>query len=191
MSKKAAASFAEYGIIAERDKDVYAYCFELLFATLFNLFAVVAVSAVSKTLRETTLYLLAFIPLRQVAGGYHAKNHSRCFVILMGVYGAFLLLLGNLGLWHMRVVIWICLPLSGLAIFILAPIDDPNKPISHEEKIMFGKRSRASVAIYASLAILLYFTLPGLVWSFAVVYGMMSVALSLCAKALTQAIGKR
>ena len=191
LSEKTVLLFIAQGILYEQDKEVYAYCFEILFATLLNLCAVLGISIVSNTVPETVFFLLSFIPLRQAAGGYHAQNHFRCFLILMGVYSLFLFIVNNLTQEYIAVAIRIGLPMAVLILFLLSPMEDANKPLSNEEVKRLRKRSRISVTLYAAFVLILQMLYPGSKWAFAVLLGIVTVALSLLATAVKQAVEKR
>jgi len=82
MSKKIALFFISNRIINEEDKEVYEYSLELLLSAVLNFSAVIILAVCTGKIMEASLFVLGFVPLRTLAGGYHAKNHFRCFSIL-------------------------------------------------------------------------------------------------------------
>jgi hypothetical protein len=80
------------------------------------------------------------------------------------------------------------LPMSCFMVFLLSPLGDKNKPLSEAETIRFKKASRMSVAIYAILDIAVYLLAPNKWWAFSLLYGIMSVAFSLIAQKVKQAV---
>jgi accessory gene regulator B len=137
-----------HGIIHEDDLEVYSYSFEILLSTLQSFIVLAILSFITETVLKTVFFLFGFVPLRLIAGGYHAKNHFRCFIILMFVYAAFLFILRFLPDGNTIPVIVSSGLLAILLIFIFAPSEDSNKPISSEEAILFRNRSRLAVACY-------------------------------------------
>jgi accessory gene regulator B len=91
FSKKLASFFVSKKIIECDDKEVYEYSFEIFLATILNGLFIAITAIVTKTILVTLFYLVGFLTLRGVAGGYHAKNHFRCFFILVFTYGLFLI----------------------------------------------------------------------------------------------------
>jgi len=182
LSEKISSIFIFHGIIEQEDKEAYSYSFEILLSTLLNFIAICIISVVTRTVAETAFYLLAFMPLRQLAGGYHAKNHLRCFLILMCIYAGFLLIVQFLPLQYIFIAMTICLAASGALVFIFSPIDDPNKPMSEKELIFFKRKSRLAIIGYIVLTPLLF--IVNATWALSVSLGMISVALSLLASAI-------
>lgn len=85
MSKRLSSFFATNSIIKQEDAEVYEYSLEILFSTILNFVAVIIIAILTRKSLLTLLYLLGFIPLRLIAGGYHADTHFRCFGVLLEV----------------------------------------------------------------------------------------------------------
>ena len=186
LSRKISSAFAERGIILQEDLAVYTYSFEILIATLLNLLALCLIAVLTRTGSETIFYLLGFLPLRQLAGGYHAKNHFRCFLILIAVYGIFLVLIKFLLAAYYVYTIAASLLISIFFIFLYAPVEDENKPLSFREVKMLKQKSRIAITVYVIITGLL---LPVKIeWTFALALGILSVALSLAASVIRQNI---
>jgi accessory gene regulator B len=168
-------------LIRQEDRKVYAYGFEILLSTVLNLFAVGVIAFLSGRLLESICYLAAFIPLRSLIGGFHAKNHSRCFLILMMVYGAFLFLLKNFPDAHFGPAVFICGICSTIIVFFLAPVADANKPLSSSEKKAFQKKSRIAVIAYTLATMLAFTCITEKIWPFSASLGVMTCAISLIA----------
>jgi accessory gene regulator B len=73
--------FVRERIVEKNDSQVYAYAFELLISTVINLAFVFTVALFLRNVLETILFLAAFIPLRVLAGGFHAKTHWLCILV--------------------------------------------------------------------------------------------------------------
>jgi accessory gene regulator B len=181
MSRRISSLFIAQGVIPENDREVYIYSFEILLSTVVNFIAVILVAIVSGTVPETSLYLLGFIPLRQITGGYHAKNHLRCFFILMLSYAAFLLFLFYLPPESVVWAIVLGILLSVVLVLALAPSEDKNKPFSNEEVIYFKKRSRFSIVAYAVAISLLAAIIADHRFAFSLTLGVFTVGASLLA----------
>jgi len=184
LSNKVTCFFVTHGIIKSEDKEVYSYSFQILFATVLNLLALCVLSIITGTVIETLLYLFAFVSLRQAAGGYHAKNHFRCFLLFMTAYAAFLSLIKFFPSQYIAIATLICVPLTLFLVFIFSPIDDPNKPFSENEIIKLKRKSRIVVVCLAMLAILVFILFSNKIWGFSILLGILSVALSLLASAV-------
>lgn len=188
MSAKLSSFFAENGVIEKEDIEVYDYSLQILFSTVFNFVAVVAIALVTKTVWLSFIYLLGFIPLRLTAGGYHAKNHFRCFLVLMGTYAAFLLAVFFLPEQVHQVTAFAAIAVSLVLIVVLAPVEDKNKPLSAAEVKSFKKKSRMAIVLYAVVIACLLLLLSKDIYGLSLSLGVLSVALSLLASKIKNRI---
>lgn len=188
MSAKLSSFFAENGVIEKEDIEVYDYSLQILFSTVFNFVAVVAIALVTKTVWLSFIYLFGFIPLRLTAGGYHAKNHFRCFLVLMGTYAAFLLAVFFLPELVHQVTAFAAIAVSLVLIVVLAPVEDKNKPLSADEVKSFKKKSRVAIVLYAVVIACLLLLLSKDIYGLSLSLGVLSVALSLLASKIKNRI---
>ena len=96
MIKKAAAGYVGWlcanGIVAPEKNKIYAYGMELVLSGLVNVLSVLLISILIFHPADGLLFLVAFIPLRTTAGGYHAPVLQYSFpqhVCCVGVPGTF------------------------------------------------------------------------------------------------------
>jgi len=181
LSKNVSSLFIEKGIIAEEDRGVYVYSFEVLFSTLLSFVTVLALTLLSGTLIYTVQYLIGFIPLRRIAGGFHAKNYFRCFVIFVTVHFAFLVILSLMPVNYMAITIAFCMAVSLLSVHCFAPSEDKNKPISKSDKSKLRKRSYIAIIVYIIAISVLAMIVPDRRMAFSVMMGVFTVAVSLLA----------
>jgi len=180
-SGKISSFFAVHGIIPEEDREVYAYSFEVLLSTAISFLFLATGAIISQTVLYTASFLIGFIPLRRIAGGYHAKNHIRCFLILTFTYAVFLTLIFSIPVGYLRLVIILCALLSAFLIFIIAPSEDSNNPLSKEKVIKLKKRCRITVIGFVLLVGLLDIILSLEYVAFSIVFGKFTVGVSLLA----------
>lgn len=181
MSKKLSSFFAANSIIKQEDSEVYEYSLEILFSTILNFAAIIIIAILSQKSLLTVFYLIGFIPLRLIAGGYHADTHFRCFLVLLGTYSAFL---GMITFLPDILVVFATVTaavFSVILIFVLAPVEDKNKPVPAEEQKKFKLKSRITVFVYFTAIILFLFLLSNNRIAFSLSLGILSVALSLLA----------
>ena len=81
LSKKCAEILVRHGKISDAQINLYKYGFELLFSTAITLGFILLLSVFGGYVSQIIIFLLYFIPIRIVAGGYHAKSYGRCFVL--------------------------------------------------------------------------------------------------------------
>jgi accessory gene regulator B len=130
--------WAESGVIPAGEEDAYQYGIELLFSTALNVIVMIFLSVVTGNTWLFIPYLIAFIPLRIFAGGYHAKHHYSCILFNAFVYFASLIAVNSLSTQTavLACIIESCVSLA--LIFFLAPVPAKNKPLSTAEQ----KRNR-------------------------------------------------
>jgi len=190
MSENIASAFVLHGVIHEDDREVYSYSLELLFSTLFSLLFVAIVATLTGTLIYSALFLIGFMPLRVIAGGYHAKNHFRCFMILVFAYSVFLLLLAYMPTAHIFPAILAGTAMSIIFVFLLSPSEDNNKPLSDNQIVRLKKSSRVAVMVYAVSIFALTLALSDIRFAFALSLGVIVVGLSLLANFAKYKINK-
>ena len=157
------------------------YSFEIMLSTLQSFFALAVLALVFGTVLETTIFLAGFVPLRLIAGGYHAKNHFRCFLILMFVYSSLLMTLSYLPLEYMVAVIITSCLVSGVLVFLFAPSEDNNKPITSEETTRFRKKSRIAIACNSVVLVVITVFVTDKKYALSLAFGIITVGLSLLA----------
>ena len=181
LSKKASQFCVSNNIIQNEDAEVYEYGFEILLSTLINAVAIFVVSILTGNFVATLFFCIGFLPLRMTAGGYHAKTHLRCFLILMASYIAFLAVLYKLPQALYLIAVSISSAISFFLIFVFSPIEDINKPISDTERVKFKKKSRIIISVFIIVAFGLYYILSFETYALAFLLGVLTASLSLLA----------
>ncbi len=180
-SRKIVSLFIANGIIKKADQEMYVYSFEILLATTVNFLLLIVFSLLSKSVVETLFYFLGFIPLRIFAGGYHAKTHLRCTIILMVSYLMFIILIrtNNSSLYNHTS--FALLSISLLIIFMFSPVEDDNNPLTKSEKLKFKKTSRLCIFFFGISIIASSIIFKNSIYIFSLSIGIFSVALSITA----------
>jgi len=179
MAMKISSFFIAHEVIKKDDKAVYQYSFEVLLATIMNFLALYAVAIVTDTVWATTIFIVGFVPLRSVAGGFHAKTHFRCFLVLMATYSIFLALIFSVPAYWCIFINVFCVCIAVMAVWLLSPIEDRNKPLNTEETKCFKKRSRIAILFYAGAILAGTVFLKNRIEVFCLAMGVTSAALSL------------
>lgn len=146
MSAKITAFLIEQKIISDEDREVYEYGFELLLADLFNFSVILLIGGIAHQLWPTALYILIFVGLRSVCGGYHAKTHLRCHIGTIGVYILFLLLLSTQAVVENGLLLLWGDFIAAIPVILFAPIPHANKPLS--EAVRKRNRIRSIILFF-------------------------------------------
>ena len=131
MIKKAAAGYVGWlcanGIVAPEKNKIYAYGMELVLSGLVNVLSVLLISILIFHPADGLLFLVAFIPLRTTAGGYHANSHLSCNIVFLSTFVA-LECLGHLLLKYGSVILYLAIAVISLVtLLILSPSEAKNK----------------------------------------------------------------
>lgn len=141
MCKTIAAKMVDNSIIKKTEMGLYAYGMRLMLMSVIDISVVIIIAIMFHRFVETVLFLLAFIPLRMYAGGYHAHSELGCFIIFIFTYFIFLILIEYVPI-NTYPVIAVNVAILGLVCILkFAPIVNSNKPLSVARVIKYKKIS--------------------------------------------------
>ena len=151
----------------EEEKEIYNYGLQIMLNTLFSICTVLLLGAVFHEFTGTVLFLLSYCTVRLFAGGLHASTNNKCMMIFIGGYVVTYLILRNRSI-HLDVVIISFLIIVNLFVFLWAPVDALNNPISQANKKIMKKRALLnSLLITLLILFLLYNGYAAGKWGFA------------------------
>lgn len=141
-ASRLASRLANRKIIEAASHDVYTYGFELILSAVANILLVAGVSIAFHRYYDWVLFLVAFVPLRTTAGGYHASTHLKC--ILVGTIAfAVLLVISRMQMYWTSAILAIAV-ISFLLILIFSPVEARNKKLNEERRC---KNRKVSICI--------------------------------------------
>jgi len=176
-------------VIDEEDRDIYEYGFHSLYNNIIDIVSIVIIALSFNMVQQTVVYHISFILLRTTAGGYHTKTHLRCFIMSTTILLMSLFLIARIT----SPVISIGLScLSTILIWVKAPIEHENNPMSKEKYNRMKTLSRTLSIIFLSLVFLInIFMDVSLRWiAMSIALGMASHTILLLA-AITQNLHNR
>lgn len=138
-------------IIEDADKELYAYGFNMLLTVSLNIISTIIIGLLFGMVFESIAFLVAYIPLRSYAGGYHARTPLRCYIISLLLIVLILLTLNLIGESVLALFI-----LSGIGTIIcvtMSPVEDVNKPLDEAEIKVY--RKKAMIILAAEIIILI------------------------------------
>lgn len=175
LSKKMTLFFIKKKVIEENKREIYDYCFEILLSTIINMSAIIIIAIATRTYLELFLYVFSFMVLRATAGGYHAKTHIGCFLILMFFYLGFLLMVKLMPIITLRYFSIAYSIISLILVFLLAPIESFNNPLSDNEKRKLSRQSIIATIAVIIVSVILHIFVPTMSLGFCLMSGMLSV----------------
>lgn len=131
------------GVIQKEDMDVYKYGYILAMEMGMNIIISVAIALMFDMLECLIVFSCVFIPLRTFCGGWHASKSWICSLISNVTIAGVMIIekhqICPFNIWMTGIVELVCL----VVIWKLAPIEHKNKPLSEQEKKVYGKICRA------------------------------------------------
>lgn len=129
------------GTIEESEAETYRYAYSMFIMWVLFSFALLLVGFLFGFFGPSLVLLILFIPLRQYAGGVHVGSVMACFCITMASF-VMILLPAHMGLTEsLNKALPVMASVSAILIFIFAPQDDINKPLTKNEKKHCRKRT--------------------------------------------------
>lgn len=160
IAEKMVNTFLENQVIDEENTEAYKYGMELLVSQVISIGVVLILGILLGRVWETLLFLIFFIAIRVYAGGYHASCYRNCILGFSISYIGILFL----GEWIRKeqleyfVIVW--LVLADIIIYILAPIEDRNKPLDSKEYIEYRKKAQKNTIFMSSIIYVVYAFIP-------------------------------
>lgn len=142
--------FVQNNIIHHKDKELYFYGLQQGFFILINIITTLLIGLAFSMVWQSIIFMVTYLPLRAYAGGYHARTHYFCYL--------FSIMLTSVVLMAIKLMPWtgtssiLILLAAGLVIFILAPVEDTNKPLDSNEATLYKKRTRIILCVEICVA---------------------------------------
>ena len=163
-------------------KDIYKYGTEIFISSFLNIFLILIIGIVSKTLIQSIVFLLCFVPLRQFTGGWHANTYLKCNLIFCISY----ILIVILSAWFYNIeniyLIFFMIIFGFIPILIFCPVENKNKKVKRKNKLKF--LSIVLYIIFSSASILFYYYNKDI--SFTLLFTLLCVSVSVIAGCISK-----
>ena len=129
-------------LLKDDQRALYLYAYEVLINQIINIVVAVFIAVIMRAPMPVFVFLASYIPLRSYCGGYHARTNGVCTVV-----SAILILIVCLLEKYIVGTAALFLPvagflISGILIYIFAPVPDRNKLLDEEETRRYRLKSR-------------------------------------------------
>lgn len=169
--------------LSSEDQRLYQYAYELLIGQVVNILIACLLAVIFQAYTTVFVFLVFFIPLRSFAGGHHADSFNTCTMVSTLMLCAVCIMEKRIPEGAVFAVDLLASGLCGICIFLLAPVEDHNKPFDQAERIRYRNRSRGIWGVEVLLWLLCYGIGAGRI-SLAAALGHLAVAVLLCAGAI-------
>lgn len=143
------------GIIQMETKEVCAYGLRQIFSTILNAGTMLLIGVFMHMTIEAILFTIAYIPIRIFAGGYHASTPQRCWAfsaVMLFMVLCIVKYTPEKYFWHLTALSLI----ASIAIFLLSPVEDQNKPLDEKEHHVYHIRTTLIMLAEIMIAIVIY-----------------------------------
>lgn len=151
-------------IIEEDQIEVYHYGLELLIATILKTLGFLIIAIVLNLVKEALIFTIFFSSLRIQAGGYHANTPFKCFVGTLILMFPGIILVGMIPMEKQLYYILINILISILLVYLYAPVESENKPLTKEEVKIYRHRSLLTVVGGSVIVLLLIYAYQSFIY---------------------------
>ena len=130
------------GIIRGDDAEIYRYGTEQILINLMTFSVIGVFATITEMWIETLFFFVGLIPIRMVAGGYHATTPRRCNALTLLVYDVNMIFIRFIGNYMTYPLIYTIYVIILVIIFRFAPVDHKNMALNDVELIKARKFSR-------------------------------------------------
>ena len=157
LTNKLIAFMIKNNVISD-DKDVvafYTYGIEITISSALNIVLVLIIGILLSDIINAIVFLCTFVFVRKFTGGYHAETYFRCNLI-MCVGFIIVNYLSRIGINHISIYNAVIIESVVIVIIaVLAPVENPNKPIGHNRKPIYKIISVLIVGVLSTLSVVL------------------------------------
>lgn len=140
------------GNVKEEEKAIYVYGLQQGLLIIANILTTLVIGFIFSMVWQSLIFMIAYLPLRSFAGGYHAKTQLRCYLFSI-MLTIMVLLAIKIIPWTIYVFLWLIM-VAGAIIVILAPVEDSNKPLDKKEIAEYKKRTRIILLFECFISVL-------------------------------------
>lgn len=134
------------------ENELYIFGVNQFLNMLLNILTALFIGILFGKTLQIVLFMLAYIPLRSYAGGWHSRTPLRCYI-----FSVIMLMVVSIGMNYLSIEEWmyyVILAVATLIVFVLSPVEDRNKPLDEIEYKVFKKRTMLIAAVELTIALL-------------------------------------
>lgn len=141
ISSKIVEILIKHSLVENEDKELYLYGFFILLSQILYFIIVITIGILFNVIFESIIFYITFQFIRRYAGGYHAKTETRCEILSTLSILCCIVLIKLSKMYDIRIVLLSVSLVFAVLIFILCPLDTPEKPLNDKEYKYFRKIS--------------------------------------------------
>jgi accessory gene regulator B len=142
LSNRITSYLIRKNIIEAVDAEIYQYGMKHIIINMTTLLIVSLLATVLHTWVATIFFFVGFMPIRLIAGGYHAKTPFRCNMLSLVIYSFNIIIVYSIYEYMTELITISTGVIIILIIFAFAPVDHKNRTLEVEEYQLAKKKSR-------------------------------------------------
>jgi accessory gene regulator B len=155
MSNRITAYLIQGNIIDEAEAEIYQYGIKHIIINMVTLIIVSLLATVGHTWIATIFFFVGFMPIRLIAGGYHAKTPLGCNILSLVIYSMNMILVYSAYVYVTDAIVISTGTIISIIIFIIAPVDHKNRTLEAREYSIVKKRCRIMGLLIISLGVIM------------------------------------
>lgn len=141
ISSKIVEALIKHSLVENEDKELYSYGFFILLSQILYFIIITTIGVLLNIILESIIFYIAFQFIRRYAGGYHSKTETRCEILSTLSILCCIVLIKLSKMYDIRIALLIISLVFAVLIFVLCPLDTPEKPLNDKEYKYFRKIS--------------------------------------------------
>lgn len=133
--------------------EVYVYGYEVMISAISDLLITIIIGAIAGRLINAIIFFMIFVTVRVYTGGYHANTYIKCKFVFISIMICVL----SLSVFYFDIFTLFFIDLFFVMIvFLTAPTENENKPLSEDEKRKYSVISRIISLCWSAFALLIF-----------------------------------
>lgn len=182
LASKVVKRLIDNSVIADTEQELYVYGFFILISQILYFTLTIIFGILLDIVLESVIFYVAFQFIRRYAGGIHASSELKCEIATTTSIFLCLLCIKLCEINNIQMPILVLTIIAAVSIFVLCPLDTPEKPLTKEEYRYFRKISW--------LILLLIVLTISIGWHFKLEFIMYPCCMSLILESILLVLGK-
>ncbi len=165
LASKVVKKLIDNSAVADTEQELYVYGFFILISQILYFTLTIMFGILLDVVLESVIFYVAFQFIRRYAGGIHASSELKCEIATTISIFLCLLCTKLCETNNIQTPILVLTIIAAISIFVLCPLDTPEKPLTQEEYKYFRKISWVILLlIMLTICIGWYFKLEFLIY---------------------------
>ncbi|MCP1103350.1 accessory gene regulator B [Aequitasia blattaphilus] len=159
IADKVVKLFIRNNVVKEMEYDIYFYGMKLFLGEMINISLILLIGMLCGRRIETIVFLLAFIPIRVFAGGYHASCRRNCTLVFTGSYMCLCCVWNYIILSNsvLESYLYVLMIIADIVILRLAPVEHKKRPFEPNQVPVYRRKIRIRLLFVNMVVVLTIF----------------------------------